>query len=236
MKTENCREWQESLGAYALDHLPTEERAGLEAHLEGCSDCRAELDALAPVARLLPLADPERFAIAPTPPPELGKRIAAAIGAERRKDRRRRLRLGLALGTATAVATAALLAIFVLPGGGGSSGPEQHVVFGSLPPQMKIAATLEPHAFGTEIHVYVKGVRSGSLCRVFLRGPGGTRLSAGSFRYRWGNDSQAVLSSALDLSRTRAIGISVGNRTFIAPVGPTDSESTSPNQIEEDTT
>jgi hypothetical protein len=29
-----------------------------------------------------------------------------------------------------------------------------------------------------------------------------------------------VLSSALDLSRTRAVGVRAGNRTFIAPVDP----------------
>ena len=66
--------------------------------------------------------------------------------------------------------------------------------------------------------MYVKGVRSGTLCRVYLRGPRGERVPAGTFTYRWGDDSEAVLSSALDLSRTRAIGVHAGNRTFVAPV------------------
>ncbi len=145
------------------------------------------------MAQLLPLADPERFAQpAPQPSPELGPRIAAAIGGERRGERRRRRRFGLALGGATAAA--AVLALVVLPGGDGGGNPEQHVEFAALPPGIKIGATLEPHAFGTEIRVYVKGVRSGTLCRVFLRGPHGERVSAGSFRYRWGDDSTATLS------------------------------------------
>ena len=131
--------------------------------------------------------------------------------------RRRRWRFGFALGGATAAAAAALLAIVVLPGGG-SSQPEQHVEFASLPAGVKIDATLEPHAYGTEIRMYVKGVRSGTLCRVYLRGPRGERVPAGTFTYRWGDDSEAVLSSALDLSRTRAIGVHAGNRTFVAPV------------------
>ena len=67
--------------------------------------------------------------------------------------------------------------------------------------------------------MYVKGAPSGTLCRVFLRDPSGARMPAGSFRYRWGEDANAVLSAALDLSRTRAIGVRVGNRTFVAPVG-----------------
>ena len=128
---------------------------------------------------------------------------------------------------------AALLAIFVLPGGGGG-GPAQHVQFAALPAGVKIDATLEPHAYGTEIRMYVSGVRSGTLCRVFLRGPHGVRVPAGTFRYRWGDDSTAVLSSALDLSRTRAIGVQAGNRTFIAPVDATGA--TAYNQDEGDTT
>jgi hypothetical protein len=221
MKTErpdSCRDWRHLLGAYALGDLGAEERAGVGAHLEGCAECRAEADSLDSVARLLPLADPDRFSRpAPQPSPDLGKEIVAAIGRERRVVRhRRRWRFGFALGGAAAVA-AAVLALFVLPGGGSGS-PEQHVEFGALPGGVKIYATLEPHSYGTEIHMYVKGVRSGTLCRVYLRGPRGEQVPAGTFTYRWGDDSTATLSSALDLSRTRAIGVHAGNRTFVAPV------------------
>jgi Putative zinc-finger len=216
MKTESCREWRPQLGARALGDLGPEERAGLEAHLEGCPGCRAEAAGLGEVARLLPLADPERFGCpAPQPSPELGGRVAAAVGGE--SQARRRRRLGLAFAGAAAVATA-VLAIFVLAGDGGGN-PEQHVEFASLPAGMKIYATLEPRAYGTEIHMYVEGVRSGTLCRVYLQGPRGERVPAGTFRYRWGEDSSAVLSSALDLSRTRAVGVRAGSRGFLAPVG-----------------
>jgi hypothetical protein len=218
MKTDGCRDWRHLLGAYALDDLGTEERAALAAHLEGCAECRAEAESLASVAQLLPLADPDRFGQpAPRPSPDLGKEIAAAIGRERRVAvRRRRWRFGLVLGGAAATA-AALLAIVVLPGGGNGQ-PEQHIEFASLPDGITIDATLEPHAYGTEIRMYVRGVRSGTLCQVFLRGPRGERVPAGTFRYRYGDDSEAVLSSALDLSRTRAVGVRAGNRTFVAPV------------------
>jgi anti-sigma factor RsiW len=216
MTTERCREWRESLGSYALGQLPEEQRAALEAHLDGCPECRAELESLAGVARLLPLADPEHFGAAPAPPPSLADRVVAAIRAARRSTRRRRLRLGLAFGGVSAAVVAAALAIFVLPGGSGA--PSQHLAFGSLPGDLEIAATLEPHAYGTEIHMYVKGAPSGTLCRVFLRGADGARMPAGSFRYRWGDDSDAVLGAALDLSNATAIGVRVGNRTFVAPV------------------
>jgi hypothetical protein len=221
MKIRNdCRDWRELLGVYALGQLEGDERAGLEAHLEGCAQCRAELALLEPVARMLPHADPERFETAPQPPPELGARIAATIAGERKQTesrRKRRLFGGFALGGATAALAAAVLAIFVL--GGGSGEPEQHVRFAALPQGVAIDATLEPHAYGTEIRMYVHGVASGTLCTVSLKGPGGVSYPAGTFRYRWGEDSEAVLSSALDLSRTRAVVVQAGKRTFVAPLG-----------------
>lgn len=218
MKTESCREWRDALGALALGHLGADEQASLEAHLEGCPGCRAEAGLLAGVSRLLPLANPAHFGPAPVPPPELGKRIEAKIATERRADRRRRrVRLGLAFSGAAAAAAAAVLAIFVLTDDGGS-GPEQHVAFHSLPSGVKIGATLEPQAFGTEIHMYVKGIRSGTLCQVYMRGPGGA-VSAGTFRYRWGGNAAAVLTAALDLSRARALVVHAGERTFVAPIG-----------------
>ena len=235
MKAEGCREWRTLLGAYALGDLAPEERAALQAHLDGCPECRAEAAGLSDVARLLPLADPARFSQpAPQPPPELGRRVAATIGGERRASRRRRRRrFGLALGGATATA-AAVLALWVLPNDNGGGTPAEHVEFTALPAGMKIYATLEPHSYGTAIRVYVKGVRSGTLCRVYLQGPRGIKVPAGTFRYRWGEDSTAVLSSALDLSRTRAIGVRAGNRTFVAPVdtaGPTASKSTDEEDV-----
>jgi hypothetical protein len=220
MKTRNdCREWRELLGVYALGQLEGDEKVGLEAHLDGCPQCRAELASLEPVARMLPHADPARFeSAAPQPPPELGARIAAAIEAEREQatQRRRRRRFGsFALAGAGAALAAAVLAIFVI-GGGDGGGPERHVEFASR--GVTIDATLEPHAYGTEIRMYVHGVESGTLCKVALRGPEGTSFPAGTFRYRWGDDSEAVLSSALDLSRTRAVVVHAGKRTFVAPV------------------
>jgi hypothetical protein len=218
MKTERCREWRHSLGAYVLGHLPEPERAGLEAHLDGCPSCRAEADSLGSVAHLLPLADPAHIERpAPQPPADLGERIAATIKAERRAERRRRQRRRFGFSIAgAAAAAAAVLALVVLPGRGGE--PQQHIEFTGLPTGVHIGAVLEPHSYGTEIHMYVSGMPSGTLCRVFLRERGGTAVPAGTFRYRWGDDSSAVLSSALDLSRTGSIGVRVGNRTFSAPV------------------
>jgi hypothetical protein len=222
MRTDDHRDWKLSLGAFALGDLPADERAAVAAHLEGCAECRAELRSLGGVAALLPLADPARIEEpAVRPPADLGARIEAQIAAESaregRQRRRRRFRLGVG-GAVAATAVAAVLALAILPIGGGESSPAQEVHFASVPNGVNIKATLEPHAFGTEIQMYVKGIRSGTLCRVFLRDASGQTFSAGSFRYRWGDDSEAELSSALDLSQATQIGVHAGGRTFVAPI------------------
>jgi Putative zinc-finger len=221
MRAEDHRDWKLSLGAYALGDLPAEERVALAAHLEGCAECRAELRELEGMAALLSLADPDRIEQpAVRPPADLGARIEAQIAAESSQEgsRRRRRRIRLWVGGAAAAAVAAVLALIVLPLGGGENSPAQEVRFASTPNGVSIDATLEPHAFGTEIHMYVKGIRSGTLCRVFLRDDSGRTYPAGSFRYRWGDDSEAELSSALDLSQAAAIGVHAGGRTFVSPV------------------
>jgi hypothetical protein len=222
MRGEDHRDWRLSLGAYALGDLPADERAQVAAHLEGCEECRAELRSLEGVAALLPLADPARIEQPVVrPPADLGARIEAQIAGEASREegarRRRRFRFWLGGGVATA-AVAAVLALVILPLGGGENSPAEEVHFGSVPNGISIKATLEPHAFGTEIQMYVKGVSSGTLCRVFLRDADGRTYSAGSFRYRWGEDSEAELSSALDLSQAAEIGVHAGGHTFIAPV------------------
>ena len=225
MKTDGCREWRETLGAYALGHLSDEERAGLEAHLEGCPSCRAELEQLTAVVRPMSLADPARFESAPQLPASLGARVAATIARERLgppaqapalRPRLRRRRGG---GRDRARPPRP-------PRRGSQRGPEQHVTFTSLPKGMKISAKLIPNAFGTEIHMYVKGVSSGTLCRVYLHSRDGTLLSAGTFRYRWGDGSYPILSSALDLSKTDAMELRVGGHAYLAAVGNADSETT----------
>ncbi|MEK6277247.1 MAG: zf-HC2 domain-containing protein [Actinomycetota bacterium] len=217
MTAEACREWRERLGGYVLDQLAAEERAATAAHLEGCAACRAEAGSLAPLAGLLAKADPARLSAPPSPPPELAGRIARVVS---REGRRRRLGWRLALGLpAAAAAAAAIIAAIVLV----SPGPErtaQRIAFDPLPRGVQLTATVEPRSFGTQIRMRVIGMRSGTLCRVFMQRRDGRRVRAGSFRYRYsdGGPEEAVLSSALDLSEASALGVRAGDRTFVAPL------------------
>ena len=209
---------RERLGALALGQLSPEERAATEAHLEGCGECRAEAEALAPMAALLRRADPERLSPAPAPPPYLGDRIARRIAAERSARHRRRVRIGFGLGAAAAATAAVILAI-VLTGSSNERPAGQAVAFHGLPKGVSVNASLDPRPWGSDISVDVRGVRPGTLCTVWLRREDGARVPAGSFRYVYaGESAEPQLSSGLDPPEVTAIGLEAGSRTFVAPV------------------
>jgi anti-sigma factor RsiW len=219
MTAEGCREWRESLGALVLGQLDERERIAVEAHLEGCPECRAERDLLMPVAEILPLADPAWLGPSPSPPAGLGRRIARKVRAEQRSRTRRRFVFGAGFGVAAA--TAATVLLLVLTGGGGSSAPSgTRVEFANLPRGIKIGAHVEPEAWGSRVSVYVHGVRVGTRCVVFLRGRDGQRVPAGSFRYSWKDEAGSDLSASLPLEDAQALGIRAGHRTFVAPIPP----------------
>jgi anti-sigma-K factor RskA len=73
-------ELKELLAAFALDSLDGEEARAVEEHLEGCAECRGELERLRDTAGLLALAvDPV------TPPAEVRERLLAQVGGESRR-------------------------------------------------------------------------------------------------------------------------------------------------------
>ncbi len=221
MRADDCRRWREELGSFVLDHLDADERAAVEAHLDGCAECRAELELLVPVAEALPLADLEQLDSSATPPRSLAFRVARGIRAERRARRRRRIRLGVAVAAAACVAAAAVVVTLGGSGGSGSQpvAPPKRVAFTSTPRGVEIGASLAPRPWGSEISLEVRGITPGTRCEVWLRRTDGTRVAAGSFRYRYeGGSDGAALSTSLRPSQARSIAVRAGNRTFVAPV------------------
>ena len=138
MKTRNdCREWRELLGAYALGHLEGDERAGLEAHLEGCAQ----------LPRGAGRAGSRWRGCSPTPTRRGSSRRRSRRrswgGGSRRRSRRERQRARAAPAAAPVRRLRAWAArrrprrrrcwsLFVL-GGGGSGGPSSTVGFAALP-------------------------------------------------------------------------------------------------------
>jgi Putative zinc-finger len=217
MTAEACRHWREQLGAYALGHLDPDEHAAVQAHLDGCAECRAEAEELAAVARLLPLADPDRLSATESAPSSVARGVFSRIDAERRtRSRGRRVRLGLALAGATAAMAAAVIGGFVVLDSDPSGPATEQIAFGDLPRDVHIDAGLTPRAWGTQIDLYVSGVPSGTKCLVWLRRRDGERVVAGTFRYVEADRGYTVrLASALDRARAAAIGVKAGRWNYV---------------------
>ncbi|WP_182874164.1 anti-sigma factor family protein [Microbispora sp. H10670] len=94
-----CEEVRISLGVYVLGALDAEETAEVEAHLETCAECRAELAALSGLPPLLALVSAEDVERAAAPPRAVLDRLVAASA-----KRGRRSRVLLALAASVVVA------------------------------------------------------------------------------------------------------------------------------------
>jgi anti-sigma-K factor RskA len=68
---------RDDAGPWVLGALADDDARAFKVHLEGCETCRAEVDALQPVADVLPMAAPQEL-----PSPELKSRIMAVVESE----------------------------------------------------------------------------------------------------------------------------------------------------------
>jgi hypothetical protein len=202
---EACRPFREQLGSLALGHLDDAEATAVRAHLDGCADCRTEFRSLVEVARMLPLADPDRLGEATiAPPASLGERVLSLVREERRVASRRRRGRAVALAVA-AVIVGLVVATFVVVA------PDDPAIAVTLDPEVAearapIEATLTSRAWGTEIRLDVRGLPEGEPCNVWLREPDDDRYAAGSFTAV--SDGDVVLASSLPLDEAAGIGIS----------------------------
>lgn len=124
----------DAAASYLLGALPDAERTAFEAHLEGCSECRADMEQLRVAAEALPVAAPPM-----RPPPALKARIMAEVEREAAllrsagpeadrpapREKRRRWSFRLPTPAVAALACATLLVglgVGALLFGGGSGG------------------------------------------------------------------------------------------------------------------
>lgn len=195
------RQLRELLGAYALDGLPAELHTMVEAHLDGCPACQAELAELAPLAADLRTVDPDRLSIEPTPPAELGQRISATIAAERelrdaRAGRAARSRQVQRTTRRTAAAAAAVVVVAASLGSGalvGRATAPAPAVAKAVPVE-RVAVTaaggvqvvgdgagVVAHTWGVEAKVVATGFEAGRTYRAWFRSDDGELLPAGEF-------------------------------------------------------
>ena len=193
--------WQGLLGAYALGHLPQDLSTALEAHLDGCPACRAELKGLGEVALALPLADPARVeGQVEGPAAEVEERILTRVAAERTAGRTR--------GTVWVAAAALLVVVAVLGASILSGEGVTRVALAGETAGSSAEALVESRPWGTRIELVIAGLPGDATYRVWLERSDGERVPAGTFHGVRDRELTVVLASALPLGQAVAVGVS----------------------------
>ena len=177
---EEHHRYREQIGAFLLGKLDGEERTAMQAHLDSCPICQAEVRELEPVVAALADAVPDRIDEDPQPPEDLEELTRAPNLEEMHRARRhgRRSRW-------SALAAAAICVVAIgLAGFTWLLEPAvalvEPVPF-SVAPGVEVEGNLIAHAWGTEIRLIVSGMRDGQTYRVTLVSENGERVNAGTF-------------------------------------------------------
>ena len=170
--SEACPQVREDLGGYVLGALEPDEAERVRAHLERCPECVTEYRELARLPELLDLSaglDPETV----TPPPGLEERLLDSVARESERPRAGRAPPPprpaapggwWGPGPLAALAAAAVIAVVVLGGDDAGEpaarGYEVALTAGPGAPNASARAGLEAVDGGTELHLWVKGLRA----------------------------------------------------------------------------
>jgi anti-sigma factor RsiW len=188
----DCRTWRGDLAARALGHRDPARDPGLDAHLDGCPECRAELLDLRMLADTLAEADPTYLA-APEPDPGLGDRVLHRIAFAASAQRARRRRAGAAI-VAVAAAILVVVAGVAVAGRGSTTSATEVALAG--PGDLAGEAELVDRPWGTEVHLDVSGLDEGEVYWLWLSSAEGDRVVAGTLTGT-GGEASAVLAAAL---------------------------------------
>ncbi|MGZ8597458.1 MAG: zf-HC2 domain-containing protein [Actinomycetota bacterium] len=211
------------LGAFVLGHLEPGEAAAVRAHLDECRECRHDADQLAPVADLLPLADPERTGASPPdePPREMLEHVLGRIERERHERSRNRRRSVLARVAAVAAALAIVTLIATIASDPTEPRGGEVVAMIAAEPGVLGEAVIHDDPKSTWVELTTSGLATGETYAVWLEESGtGARSPLGTFVGVEG-DLYISLYSTLPRDRAASVGVST-------PDGDTVMEGTIP--------
>ena len=199
-----------NLGAYVLGQLSAAETTALEAHLDTCPDCTAELAELTPVAsalgQLRGRRTPDETLV---PPADLGDRVVQAVdSAAHRETRQTWVRAASLTAAAAVVAVVATIAVQSLSGSDPQPAvPLEAVQVQTEQPGLEATAELVNHTWGVEVKLHAAGFDKGGRYRIDVLGVDGKRYPAGEFVGTGAKDMNCNLNSSV--LRDRASGFEV---------------------------
>jgi predicted anti-sigma-YlaC factor YlaD len=208
VNADDHRAVRELLGAYVLGQLDDAERTRVQAHVDGCPACQAEIAELAPLAPALRRVDPGRLGALPSPPPDLGEAVLQRVREGRRDRNRGQLLRRSAAGLLVA---AALVGAFFL---GVRQAPTPTAALPVVPLSVRVDvdgvqadAGLVKHTWGTELQLEATGLENGGAYTVTFTRTDGTEVAGGTFLGTGANPLRCSLNAALPIDDAAAVRV-----------------------------
>jgi predicted anti-sigma-YlaC factor YlaD len=204
----NCEVWRELLAAMVFDDLDEHELVALEAHLEGCAECRALAHELSETHAALALANPNAIRASEPVPAALSASVLGTLRHESRVARRRQV-TNWSLSLAAAVVVVAVLVGTMFAGGTApqSSALRTEVLHGVG--NATAVAVLTPKSWGTSLHFRESGLPGRGQYTVSMRTADGSWWVAGT--YRAINGGAVVATMACSVAARDITGVRVMN-------------------------
>jgi anti-sigma factor RsiW len=179
-----CADTRAELGVYTLGAIEPADRDKVERHLGECSRCRDELASLAGLPALLRRV-PDPQGLLEWDPPIAQRETPQALLHRAARLRRRAHALAAAAAAALIAVTAAVSTAANQAGnepGKPQASAWQATVHGtSLAGRERVWVRYSPRPWGTVLEARIFGVRAGTRCQLWVAGPGGQRMPAGSW-------------------------------------------------------
>jgi hypothetical protein len=199
MSSSACEHARGQLAMAALGRLPDDERLALEAHLDGCDDCRSELGGLSGLNAALSAADPDRIDHVIEVPETLRASVLESLGTEVARHRRSaRVRFA----SAACVVLLALGAVGVVTSGlvGSHTAPPAHTFSLSGVGSAHATIKLTSESWGTSVEVLASGQQGGQTLTVSMRTADGSWWAAGTYQSVANGKVDVTMGCALPLS------------------------------------
>jgi hypothetical protein len=203
----SCDQARGQLALASIGRLPDNERLALQSHLDGCSDCRAEMADLSRIGRALSAAQPEHVNDAEKIPDSLRTAVLGGLHTEVVRHRRSvRLR----------IATIAAVFVLVVGGGvaaavtlGGGSHPTSNtpVLALSGPGGARGTVDLIAESWGTSVDLHAVGGVGGQILTVSMRTDDGSWWVSGQYVSVGSNTVDVQMSCPVPVAQIDAVRI-----------------------------
>lgn len=199
-----CEQWHGLIALRSLGGLSSDEEtaleAHLEAHLEGCAQCRSLAEEMSSTVAMLAYVDPTSVEPTAQVAPELAETVLGDLHRAGALHRRRRR---VAASAVSLVGAVAALILFALLSGTSPSTSQRTLALGPTASEslrikdVTAKAVLVAQSWGTTVDFTEHGLPGGGVYTVSMETAAGTWWTAGTYRSISGRAVSATMACAV---------------------------------------